>query len=134
VLLRQLYHSQLAESEQQQQEQKQQQQEEELSELQQQLLTWYRKTCLVAGAGMAGSTWFWYTSGRGNHKVFLPPRAQALPPQVCGLRRAWFAYYCSSAHKRATDATGYILAVVLCSSVSLYVGLWASLLYVKAVA
>uniref|UniRef100_A0A383WP69 Mitochondrial import inner membrane translocase subunit TIM22 n=1 Tax=Tetradesmus obliquus TaxID=3088 RepID=A0A383WP69_TETOB len=79
-----LYHGEeVAKSEQQQQEQQQQrQEEEELSELQQQLLTWYRKTCLVAGAGMAGSTWYWYTSGRSNHQVFLPPRAQALPPEV----------------------------------------------------
>jgi hypothetical protein len=76
---------QKAETEQQEQEQKQQQQEEEeLSELQQQLLTWYRKTCLVAGAGMAGSIWHWYASGRNKHTVFLPPRAQVLSPQVRG--------------------------------------------------
>eukprot|EP00775_Hariotina_reticulata_P003684 gene3684-3944_t len=62
-------------------------QSEALSELQQQLLTAFRKTCLVAGAGLAGSVWQWNTQTKHTRQqVFLPPRAQALPPEVV---KAW---------------------------------------------
>lgn len=72
-----------AEQQQQHEQEVQQPEPEGLTELQQQLLTWYRKTCLVAGAGMGGSVWHWYRVGKHKQKeVFIPPRAQALPPEV----------------------------------------------------
>eukprot|EP00879_Flechtneria_rotunda_P024151 GHRR01025597.1.p1 GENE.GHRR01025597.1~~GHRR01025597.1.p1 ORF type:complete len:309 (+),score=83.48 GHRR01025597.1:216-1142(+) len=76
---RRLYHGTATEDNIQQQ-QPQQQQSEELTDLQQQLLTWYRRTCLVSGAGMAGSALYWnkYTKHT-RQNVFLPPRAQSLP-------------------------------------------------------
>jgi hypothetical protein len=65
----------------------QDQQSGALSELQQQMLTAFRQTCLVAGAGLVGSIWHWNSKTKHTRQqVFLPPRAQALPPEVI---KAW---------------------------------------------
>lgn len=53
------------------------------TELQQQLLGWYRNTFIVAGAALVGSMWQWTVGGRSKAvEVFLPPRAQSLPTDV----------------------------------------------------
>ncbi|KAI8473277.1 MAG: hypothetical protein J3K34DRAFT_519120 [Monoraphidium minutum] len=53
------------------------------TELQQQLLAWYRSTCLVAGAALVGSVWQWNFGGKSKSvEVFVPPRAQSLPAEV----------------------------------------------------
>lgn len=74
--------------------QKQQQEEVEapLEAWQQEVLDWYRNTCIVTGAGLAGAVWHWNWGGgwqRAAEHVFVPPRAQALPPEVVdGWRRS----------------------------------------------
>jgi hypothetical protein len=71
-----------------------------LTELQEQLLLVYRKTFLVAGLGLAGSVWRWnaVTKHQRQH-AFLPPRAQALPPEVCW-RACVCVYVCARRGRR----------------------------------
>ena len=54
------------------------------SELERQLVAWYRNTFLVTGAALAGSVWQWNFGARGKRaaEVFVPPRAAALPREV----------------------------------------------------
>ncbi len=53
-----------------------------LTDNQRDALEWYRNTCLVAGAGLIGSIWRQVAGGAAQHQVFVPPRAQGLPPEV----------------------------------------------------
>jgi hypothetical protein len=46
------------------------------------LVEWYRRTCLAAGAGMAASAWHQASGAASRREVFAPPRAAALPPEV----------------------------------------------------
>jgi hypothetical protein len=90
------------------------QEPEALSEVQEQMLMAYRKTFLVAGAGLIFSTWRWNTVTK--HKlpdVFLPPRAQALPEPVSiwvshtGIRSSSNASACSVASARVQAVWGW---------------------------
>jgi hypothetical protein len=49
---------------------------------QSELVEWYRRTCLAAGAGMAASAWHQASGAAAKKEVFEPPRAAALPPAV----------------------------------------------------
>jgi hypothetical protein len=49
---------------------------------QSELVEWYRRTCLAAGAGMAASAWHQASGAATKKEVFEPPRAAALPPAV----------------------------------------------------
>ncbi|GBF91771.1 hypothetical protein Rsub_04075 [Raphidocelis subcapitata] len=60
------------------------------TELQQQLVAWYRNTFLVTGAALIGSVWRWNFGGKPQSaEVFVPPRAASLPAEVVeGWRRS----------------------------------------------
>ena len=54
-----------------------------LTDLERQIVGWYRNTFLVAGAALVGSVWHWhYGGGKAALEVFVPPRAASLPAEV----------------------------------------------------
>eukprot|EP00877_Chromochloris_zofingiensis_P009955 jgi/Chrzof1/5212/Cz15g16160.t1 len=53
-----------------------------LSPWQRSMLEWYRNTCIAAGMSVLGSTLYWNFGPQQKPDIFVPPRAQNLPPDV----------------------------------------------------